>query len=429
MSPVLVGAVEATSGNHRQCSPVASRRSSAALSLPRKSAGSWAGDSWSRNGAVYNLGSGSVKFSRRSSTPKVTLAPEHLPVRVEVRVTVMKIGKVDTSAATVEIEAFVHFYWRDPLGLGGKEGAKAEQSQWRPRVTISNATEMSVEESDPVYIAEPDLWRGEFVARGLIHNPMNLRRYPFDYDDIVLRLDTMQHAQCTSEVQLLPLEEYSNEHTFRHSVGFFPTYDPVDDMQEWQLHCVSISVKEVTYDAAFPQLLVSFTVRRFAFFYVAKILVPLFTSTMLSFACAWMDLKADFPSRMSFIAMMFLSTTAYLQIVSANMPHVSYLTLLDKAVSATLVVTILIGVETMLMRALLDTYPELVQLDRQLLYWSFLVYCGLLLMVMLPDAVRHHIAMLRAPSTRAELEVPCGQSLAPPSRGSGHARGKLWCKE
>jgi hypothetical protein len=61
------------------------------------------------------------------------------PIWVDLRLSLLKVGAVDTVAGTAFVDAGVAYYWTDPQLAGWPEGADLPARLWGPNILLHNA--------------------------------------------------------------------------------------------------------------------------------------------------------------------------------------------------------------------------------------------------------------------------------------------------
>ena len=202
---------------------------------------------------------------------------------------------------------------------------------------------------------------------------MELKDFPFDAEELTLKfisinnwrtLDQTRHGNDpVNHVYILrPMLD-------RKDVDFFvPGWG--GKIQEFNMLRWSQDVKN-TSNPAFPIVFkFNFHLVRIASFYVYKILFPLWLITISSMVTFGID-PQDLQGRLEVLFTLMLSTIALMYVVQEQIPKISFLTMIDKIVNATLFNLAL----SVLFSYLVSTVPDsgrmnmIMSVTNQVVYW------------------------------------------------------------
>jgi hypothetical protein len=174
---------------------------------------------------------------------------------------------------------------------------------------------------------EPD-GRARNLVRitGRIKTAMDFRRFPFDRQTLELRVRPF--SSDITEVRLEPNAERTG-------------FDPAFHMPEWEVLGVRTEVGEVSvpgHPEAFSQLTLLIDVKRKSGFYIWKILVPIITIVIISWVIFWMTDEL-LGRRASASATAILTLIAYQFVLAGTLPRIPYLTVMDKIILLSFILT------------------------------------------------------------------------------------------
>jgi hypothetical protein len=153
---------------------------------------------------------------------------------------ILDIGKVDVAEETASIDAHVYVSWFDQrLKTDEPDPPPIDwQKTWHPPFQVSNAPPDSC---DDIRCQEFSRKTGQMFSwiflHGPMHNRMILRQFPFDCNEIVVKVDAT-HTFLTAD--LLDFT-FSNNEQFHDDDGntgpimFQQQYDPEASLMEWHL--------------------------------------------------------------------------------------------------------------------------------------------------------------------------------------------------
>jgi len=274
--------------------------------------------------------------SARADNPALDLPSRSGPVEVRASFHVLDLQHIDDEAETFEFSGILTLVWKDARQAFDpvKEGVPEKlfhgsyqfdelSPSWYPQVILANASQ--VPETQGILLrVKPDgtctlIQDLHAVAR----EELNLRRYPFDRQHLeaVFQVIGFQHG----EVSLVSDGQPVTEEAERISVP------------QWRLESVDgrftdLHAPYLGQGAKAAAMIVSFEVKRQAFFVVRLVIIPLLIIVGLSWCVFWMD-RASLADRMSVSFVGLLTAVAYQAMLSDFMPHISYVTFVNAFVS------------------------------------------------------------------------------------------------
>ena len=371
---------------------------------------------------IQTSSSEAMNSSAGKDSPYPPLSGGSSRVAVELKFCFHSISNIDAVSMTAAMRLYVGAAWRDPRLVGRDPASINWDVHWRPHISVQNASAdgMNVEPFTPKLTDAKEgvcymlLW-----CEGSISAPMDLQRFPFDTQ--LIRLDIAPesiHANKSVTVQgsgmdFLPycsLREsvYPGDPSPR-SCYFLSGWDPFKLLLEWKIRRMEFEVTRQGGPDGKSVFSVHVHIVRKPYFYLFKVVMLLVMSSCLSFSSALIDPLEDYADRIQFIAAMFLATSAFLFIVSQDLPRVPYLTLLDRLIIMTFLVTFAYGGESALIKglAVADTSKTdaLGESDRWFARIFPLVYFVGLAVELGPPLLRFWLAEAHSAKTVGELEL------------------------
>jgi len=255
--------------------------------------------------------------------------PPARPVTVSLGLHVLDLPQLNQIENTFTIAADLQVSWIDHRRVepGQKEariyqaedGVKKLEEGWWPQLGMKTMLGSPSQQEDEFTIF-PDgrtLLRRRVYAD--IRTPFAFKSFPFD--DQTLRLPIESFTWGDDVVVLVADREGT-------------ALDEDLSMAEWQLLGIQSEVRtshESTGGASFSQVLFSIGIKRQVGYYLWKILLPVFTLVVLSWIVFWMS-SENLSRRASITSTTLLTVIAYQFIIASSLPHLPYLTVLDRLV-------------------------------------------------------------------------------------------------
>ena len=320
-------------------------------------------------------------------------APSDSPLQVDFRCACFKLTDVSTVSFTAMIKFVVIFEWEDPR-IRGKSVTTNDLpgDLWGPDIVLENAqNDISViYDSFSLISQETGRLKRTVTFHGNIFNPMSLKDFPFDNDDVELKfisicnwrtLDESRHGNDpVKQVYILkPILDRSDVPFFLLGWG--------GKVNEFKM----LGWKEavINPETPGPPIIFKFDIQlsRKWQYYVWKVCVPLWLIVLTSIAPYGIE-PADFQGktlqvnndrirpasyfiltgRLEVIFTLLLSSVALLYVVQESIPKISFLTVIDKVVIASLVSLAVSVLFAYLIKVWKSLNLVLAVVD-QLLYW------------------------------------------------------------
>jgi len=246
------------------------------------------------------------------------------PVTVFVRMSVNKIGDIDTVRQEFQCDFYMRLRWTEEklkdISEDGKEQTSWE-SLWDPRYHFLNAVRIDREEVKKHFRKGGEVVYHCYIT-GVFKEVLKLNNFPFDYQNLTMTLS----AKCDAKVAMF-MKDPLKEDNIRTDNFYAP--------QEWKLcsHVLTESKKSEEKTGAssnrYPQYEIRMSVRRQYRFYIYNAFLVIFLITALTFAS--FTVEADLPGdRVQISLTLLLTSVAFKYYVQQFVPTVSYFTLIDK---------------------------------------------------------------------------------------------------
>jgi len=279
-------------------------------------------------------------------TPPPTRDEE--PLHVDFRCACFKLNNVSTVDFSVKIKFVIVFEWIDErliLDDGIYSTNDLPRNLWGPDVILENAENdcEAVYDSFSLLNSKTGLLKRTVAFHGAVYNPMDLKDFPFDSDELELKfisicnwrtLDGSRYGNdvCNRTYTLHPMLR-------RKDVQFF-VLGWGGKIPEFQI--LGWSQKVTTPDDVSQPICFKFDIHlvRKANFYYLKIMLPLWLLVLSSVAAFGIETD-DLGARLEVLFTLLLSTIAFLYIIQESIPKINRLTVIDKVVLASLITLVI----------------------------------------------------------------------------------------
>jgi len=252
---------------------------------------------------------------------------------------------VDEKLGIVTLDFIFYQRWIDPAMANAKargfsrSDAEYETSCWMPLLEINN--EMALDEmwgSDASWNLKDDakgIMQYTQKYHGTISNRMDLRLFPFDLDVVEINVGPKFYSTAKIVLQVeeqeqsgVPIEVPSTLDEWR--------IENLPKCHVWNKIGRASTYQNVNYD---------FVICRRPGYYLWKVMFVEVLIAIWSWTVFFMP-QDDIADRYSISLTLFLAAVAFMIVVNDKLPHVSYLTIIDKNLLLTFVMLFLSAFET-----------------------------------------------------------------------------------
>ena len=242
--------------------------------------------------------------------------PDGTPTEVTVGFYVIDLHEIDDAQQVMVADAMFWMEWRDPR-LEDHAGCRISQEAiWHPRLRVVNRRSISTTEPDLFIIGEGGTVTYRQRGYGQFSTPLNLRNFPLDRQVLPVRIVA---AYSPDEVVLRVAENLTGRQDTLSLVGW-----TADDVS-WNIGTYYFAPQQRHLAA----LTFTIPVARKAGYFFWKMIVPLSIVVFMSWAVFLIHPDIA-PARIGLSATALLTIFAYQFVLSSLLPHVSYLTRLDR---------------------------------------------------------------------------------------------------
>lgn len=248
-----------------------------------------------------------------------------VPRKAELGVYILDISDIDEPGGKFTLHVLLGAYWHDPAQV--HEGTEAKifredaaieevNNIWRPMVEF-NRTTAPAELHHTLLRIRPN-GRVEFERQLTmqIATQLDLRKLPFDTQQLTLELESFQYLAGEVELEL-PAENLRIAKQI--------------SLPQWQpgkLSGVVAPAYREEFNETYSRATVILEVKRHTQFYIWQMMVPLAIVLAMAFAVFFLPPK-DLSDRMSVIIASLLTVVALSYTLHSGLPKISYLTVID----------------------------------------------------------------------------------------------------
>mmetsp|Transcript_9062 Transcript_9062/g.25537 ORF Transcript_9062/g.25537 Transcript_9062/m.25537 type:complete len:760 (+) Transcript_9062:112-2391(+) len=335
-------------------------------------------------------------------------ADEDKPLRVDFRCACFKLTNISTVDFTSVIKFVLVFEWNDPRLCGLPITTNDLPGDlWGPDIILENAQNECEVVYDSFSLLSSDTGRLKrtITFHGPVYNPMNLRDFPFDNDELEMKFITICNWR-TLDGSRFGNDPVKRVYTLEPMLNrkdvpffFFGWGGKVSEFSilGWSQHVFNPSAND-------PEKAITFKfdihlVRKAQYYYL-KILLPLWLLVLTSLSPYGIETD-DLQGRLEVLVTLLLSTIAFLYIVQESIPKMSHLTVIDKVVIASLVSLVLAVLFSFIISIspIPETLNWVLAIVNQVLYWA----ANIVLVGPPHRRYKQYIADMEARQARKEL--------------------------
>jgi len=251
--------------------------------------------------------------------------PAHIPrpIKVDIGFYLIDFARINGREETFDLQGYLNASWVDPsLALKPGEHSQDERrfptdALWTPNYEFTNAAEQVKIQNEAALIVDDDgRIHQRFRFTGKFAWPMDLRRFPFDSQDLTILIEPFERQN--TDLQFV----VNQPHIGRLATAF---------VADWRIHEVSAKV----IDAAYPsfgrtaaRLVVEIAISRQATFYFWRVLIPMTLLVMMSWVVYLFE-PTNLQPLISTTVAILMNVILFNFSIDFALPKVSYLTFID----------------------------------------------------------------------------------------------------
>ena len=273
-----------------------------------------------------------------------TLPKQAMPLELTASFLLSDLNYINDETETFDFTGFMKLTWHDPRqafdptieGVAEKMYIGDYQfnevyNGWWPQLVLVNESGM-YETGGVMLRILPD---GTLILfekiNGTAKTHLNLRRYPFDTQQLVLYFTVLGFDR--NEVLIKPESGADTEVTNKNEIVRIP---------QWHLNGIKTAAMERMVSVSGHEKIkstyvVSMDMKRKPFFFLRLVVIPMIIIVVLSWSVFWMD-KSTVGDRINVSFIGILTAVAYQLVLGDTFPHISYVTLMNGFVNISFLV-------------------------------------------------------------------------------------------
>ena len=253
------------------------------------------------------------------------------PTKVYVAMGILDIDEVDSAEQNFTANLFFSARWHDARLVHDEPGRRvySVDEVWNPRILFVNQQKIWPTLPEVVYVDGDG--RVEYSQRvwGSFSQPMEMRDFPFDTQNFVIQL----------AVAGLEPSDIIFEQDPETSSGLAPKFSLPDwEILGWKMDFSPYRPFSSSRSSAGFAL--TFRAKRYATYYITKIILPLIMIVGMSWIVFWIDPKS-FGTQIGLASTSMLTLIAYRFMVGGLIPVISYPTRMDVFIMGATVIVFL----------------------------------------------------------------------------------------
>lgn len=284
------------------------------------------------------------------------------PVRVEVVVYVLDISRIDSAAQSFTADVYLEAAWEDPRLVHDGPGPAypATGDVWQPNLQFTNARQLTPSLPDRLEVSPGGEVRYRQRFWGEFSQPMQLRDFPWDTQQLTIRVVTS--GLTPDQVELVPTSHVGTAVSADLSVPDF-------DLTGHGL--VAETCRPTSARRSVACVSNTLLAKRKSGYFTIKVIAPLLLIVIMSWTVFWLD-PADGGPQIGVATTSMLTVIAFRFSIDESLPKISYLTRLDAIILASTVLIFLSLIEVTITTRM--AHSNRLKAARRLDQWSRLVF-------------------------------------------------------
>jgi hypothetical protein len=251
--------------------------------------------------------------------------PDAGPTKVEVGLIVLDIDQIDSADQNFDANVYIIVRWTDPrLKHTGRRNSVPLEEVWHPRILLLN--QQKVWPTFPEIVSVSPNGQVTYRQRvwGAFSQPLDLRDFPFDDQEISIQLISAGYTQNEVELVVDPLSHMAERLSL-----------PDWDILRWSVDATAIRpIPSVETEVS--AVVFSFEASRRVEYFIYQIIVPMILIVAMSWTVFWLN-PMHSGTQISVAVTTMLTLIAFRFAAGMDLPKVDYMTKLDFFVLGTTV--------------------------------------------------------------------------------------------
>jgi len=257
--------------------------------------------------------------------------PAGVPTRVTAGLYLLDLFDIDDVEQSFRADVYLILEWKDPR-LASTEGdaqrTLALNRVWHPRVQVLNQRSISGSLPEVVTVARDGtvVYRQRLTGEFTIQ--LHLRNFP--HDEHKLALSLVSEGNTPEDVAFVAHPEIKGRSAELTLAGW--------SIDQGSLRILTYDINVL--DRKLARFDLEFQIRRGSLFYLLRLIGPLLLIVLIGWGIHWIDPK-DTGAQLRLGATVFLTLIAYQFAIGGLLPHVSYLTRMDRFIAGSSIIIFL----------------------------------------------------------------------------------------
>jgi hypothetical protein len=290
---------------------------------------------------------------------------EH-PTNVSVGLFLQDLREINESHESYRAIGYLYVEWNDPrltyssekTGFSKKSYGQFSSEDvlkiiWWPSLMITNALEHPNAEKLRISIYPDGTIVLQKIFDTVLFSPFDLRKFPFDSQELLFNIQSYYSEEIVNLAN-------SEAHT---------AWNPQLEIPGWKIQNLQETTQTKSYawnDKEFKNLSIRFEIKRDAWFFIWRLVLPLVLMVIMTWSIFWMD-GEKLNDRIKVCSYGFLTSVTFSLAVSTILPRISYLTFLDKVLIGTYIYVMLAALQSAIQHIIKNSGRE--QLALKIDYW------------------------------------------------------------
>ena len=300
---------------------------------------------------------------------ELTPPPGDGPVPVTALVYLLDVDSIDSARQIFTANVYLEYNWKDSRLQHDGNGPvmRSMQEIWHPHLQILNQQKLTSTFPENLEVFPDGRVRYRQRVWGDFAQPMDLRDYPKDDQEISIQL--VAAGLTPDQVELVPSSEV--EHAISSDLS-------IADFEITGSEQVAELYQSISTSRASASIRSTWFASRKTGYFLVKVILPLILIVMMSWSVFWID-PSQGGIQISVATTTMLTLIAFRFAVGASLPKISYLTRMDTFIMTATVLVFLTLFEVVLTSRLASTG----KLERALLIdrWARLIFPAALVIV------------------------------------------------
>lgn len=274
-------------------------------------------------------------FSVLYSDEYLSTPPSNLPVKVETSFYLLNFTSINEKDETFLADVYFSFRWNDPrlayppveghaFKIYLEEAAKDRLYDiWWPQIEFINGL-IPVYSNRSLFIFPDGTVEYHISINCNFFTPLNFKRFPFDQQKLLIKIDSFMWNKNILEFIPIAHANLYNPETVN------PYEEAIIKVEQYTETISGVGISHFHGGGDYSTFISAITVERKSSFFLYEVFIPLFL--VISISCSvFFGYKEPFLDKIMVNLTAFLVLMAGKFTINVDLPHIGYLTMIDKA--------------------------------------------------------------------------------------------------